>query len=355
MTKERLRAAYDAINGDLSPWEPSPRNIVDEDDKVRLLGDVRFQRAYMTYFSMDINRFLGNPRALAISHLFFGDRPLVFALFSGVGRPLTLLSDSIESRTALMVMQSLTLAAVEWMEPMREILMEAQLAEPPNERLSPEDLLNRVTYDGRFSGIMKAGPGFHGLPYIFNNAITRAAITEYVWRLDSTDLPLVLQQLSAISVVLSCGTHKPDQPAFDLYLNHLPTCVHSTKVILENWVEDLNHGDILVKGLWLLVVLTYITQLRPTMDGTLLVPPQLAGQSQSWTPIYNEIRAQATPGGRYSDVQLVRTLRSLRELARAYGAVHGRLYLHAAWKLMNQWTGWTGLGIDREVSLNIRL
>jgi hypothetical protein len=45
----------------------------------------------------------------------------------------------------------------------------------------------------------------------------------------------------------------------------------------------------------------------------------------------------------------------LRELSKVYGAVHGRLYIHAAWKLAKQWQGWTGLGGDREAMLNIRL
>ncbi|KAL2137137.1 hypothetical protein VTI74DRAFT_8769 [Chaetomium olivicolor] len=356
VAKERLRATYDAMNGDLAPWEPSPMSIEDEENKIRFLGDVRFQRAYMTYFSMDNNRFSGNAKALAVSHLFTGDRPLVFALFSGVGRPLTLLSDGIELRTAVMVMESLTLSAIDWMEPMRDMLMQAQLAAPPSERLSPEDLIGRAGYDGRFSGVMKAGPGFHGLPYILSNSTARAAIVEYIWCLDTNDLTLVLQQLSALSVLLSCGTHKPGQPAFDYYLNRLPTCVNSTRVILENWIEERGHRELLVKGLWLLVILAYITQLRPAIDGTLLVPPQeLVGQSRSWTSIYNEIRPQAMLEGGYDNFELLRALRSLRELSRAYDTAHGRLYAHAARKLMDQWTGWTGLGIDREPMLNIRL
>jgi hypothetical protein len=57
----------------------------------------------------------------------------------------------------------------------------------------------------------------------------------------------------------------------------------------------------------------------------------------------------------YPDLQFLRALRSLRELSRVYGAVHGRLYIHAAWKLAKQWQGWTGLGGDREAMLNIRL
>ncbi|AEO68068.1 uncharacterized protein THITE_2145306 [Thermothielavioides terrestris NRRL 8126] len=314
-----------------------------------------FQRAFMTYFSMENGRFAGNSKALAISHLFTQDPPLIYGLFSGIGRPLTLLSDGIELRAAILVMQSLTLSAVDWMEPMCELLTRPVLAAAPPQHLAPEDILNRVAYDGRLSGVMKAGPGFHGVSHVFASATAKAAVVEYVRCLDTRDLPLVLQQLAALSVLLLCATHKPGRPAFDLYLGRLPTCVNSTRVVLESWVEDHSHGVLLVRGLWLLVLLVYVTQLRPAVDGKLLVSPELAQESRGWEAIFDEFRGQAVPEGKYADVDFLRALRSLRELSAVYGAVHGRLYLHAAWKLVSQWRSWTGLGINREVMLNIRL
>lgn len=279
---------------------------------------------------------------------------MLYGLFSGVGRSLTLLSDGIELRATIMVMESLTLSAVDWMEPMRELLTNPQLAIPPAEYLSPEDMINRIGYDGRFSGIMKAGPGFHGVSYIFANPTARAALTEYLCCLDTRDISLVMQQLAALSVLLATATHKPGQPAFDLYLGRLPTCIDSARVILENWLEDEGHRLALVRGLWLLVVLTYITQLRPVLDGRLLASKELAEELRGWDVMYDKAKRQTkkdTPG----HLEYLRTLRSLGELCTACAAVHGRLYYHAAWKLLGQWKGWTGLGADREAMLNIRL
>ncbi|KAK4157693.1 hypothetical protein C8A00DRAFT_29378 [Chaetomidium leptoderma] len=369
----RFQATYDSMKGEMAPWGPSPRSIADEEAKSQFLGDDRFQRAFMTYFSMENGRFAGNSKALAISHLFSGDTPLIYGLFSGIGRPLTLLSDGIELRTAILVMESLTLSAVaDFMEPMRELLTPTHSPTPTNERrlLSPEEILHRIAYDGRLSGVMKAGPGFHGVAHIFAHPPARAAVAEYVACLDTRGGPaLVLQQLAALSVLLLCATHKPpgggQQPAaFDLYLGRLPTCVNSARVLLvmmleKQWVEEESHKVLLVRALWLVVVLVYITQLRPVIDGTLLVSKELAEERRGWECIFEKGRggqAGLEPEGKCShDLSLMRVLRSLRELSKAYGTVHGRLYFHAAWKLANQWREWTGLGRDREVMLNIRL
>jgi hypothetical protein len=311
----------------------------------------------MTFFSMENGRYAGNTKALAISHLFIGDAPLICGLFSDVGRPLTLLSDGIELRTAVLVMESLTLAAVDWMEPVHELLTDSQ-ASAEGCLLSPEEILSRVAYDGRFSGVMKGGPGFHEISHVFSNPNAKAAIVECMQRLDTRDPALLLQQLAALSVLLACATHKPGQPAFDLYLGRLPTCVHSARVILEEgWVEDDGHRVLLVRGLWLVMLLAYVTQLRPVIDGKLLVSKEVAEENRSWEAMYEELRSKeaAAEGGRHRDFQFLRAVRSLRELSKAYESVHGRLYFHAACKLMSQWRRWTGLGISREEMLNIRL
>jgi hypothetical protein len=318
----------------------------------------------MTYFSMENGRFSNNAKTLATTHLFTGPKPLLYGLFSGgIGRPLTLLADGIELRAAILVMQSLTLSAVDWMDPLHELLTHPHLASPPSPTgatpgggyLSPEEILHRVAYDGRLSGVMKAGPGFHGVAHVFASAPAKAAVLEYVRCLDARDVPLLLQQLAALAVLLLCATHKPGGVAFDLYLGRLVTCVNSARVVLGGWVVEEGQRVLFMRGLWLLVVLTYVKQLRPVVDGKLLVSKELAEEGRGWEAVFGEVRERAGREGVYPDLQFLRALRSLRELSRVYGTVHGRLYIHAAWKLVKQWEGWTGLGSDREAMLNIRL
>lgn len=309
----------------------------------------------MTYFSMENGRFTGDSKALAVSHVFASTKPLIYGLFSGVGRPLVLLSDSIELRAAVLVVESLTLSAVGWTEPMRDLLTHSQLESSAGDLLSPEEILRRVAYDGRFCGVMKAGPGFQGVTRIFSNPVARAAIVEYMRLLDCRNLTLLLQQLSALSTTLLCATHKPDRPAFDFYLGHLPTCVNSTRILFEHLLEESSHRTLLARGVWLLVMLTYITQLRPVIDRSLMTTTEASDEGRGWATIYQEFRDQTTPEGKYSDVAFLRAMRSLWELGKAYGEVHGTLYLRAALKMVSQWQGWTGLGADREPVLNIRL
>ncbi|KAL2144705.1 hypothetical protein VTI28DRAFT_8643 [Corynascus sepedonium] len=351
---DHLQGAYNSIKCGLSPWEPSPRSIADEESKKRFLGDVRFQRAYMTYFSMEHIRVAGNAKSLVISQVFSGEKPLICGLFSGIGHPLTLLADGIELRSAILVMESLTLCAVDWMEPVYEFLTHPQLMLAPDAYMSPEDILGRVAHDGHLSGIMKAGPGFHGISQVFASSNAKAALVQYVRYLDTRDPNVLLQQLSALSVLLLAATHKPSQPAFDLYLSRLPTCVNSIRVILENWAEGDSHM-ILVRGLWLIMLLTYVTQLRPVIDGKLLVSKELVEETSGWEAVFEQVLGQGSADGKHCDPSLLRSLRSLREISNAYSAVHGRVYFHAAWKLVRQWQGWTGLGVEREVMLNIRL
>lgn len=99
----------------------------------------------------------------------------------------------------------------------------------------------------------------------------------------------LIDQLSHLSLQLLCCTHRPGQPAFDFYLATPITLVHSVRVLLSgalstsaagarsppaypitaaSFVE--HHHSTLVRGLWLAIVLTYVTQLRPTLDPALL-------------------------------------------------------------------------------------
>ncbi|KAK4192256.1 oxidoreductase AflY [Podospora australis] len=353
-TPEMFQEIYEAKKDLFSTWNPSPGAIADEDTKTRLLGDIRFQRSFMTYFSMENGRFGGNSKVLAIAQLFTRTKPLVFGLFSGLGLPLVFLSDGIELRSSVMVVESLTVAAVDWTDPIFEILTHPQLARPASDLLSPEQIIRRLSYDGRFSGIMKSGPGYHGVINIFSNPNAKAAVVEYIQQLDCRNLATLLPQLAALSVQLLCATHKPNSPAFDFYLSQLLITVNSARVLLED-LEEGTHRVIVARGVWLLFILAYVTQLRPVMDTSLLFSTEHPAEDGGWTVIYNIFCEEGISDGRFADTQYLRVLRSLRELDKAYGSVHGNLYTQAAWKLLSQWESWTGLGADREATLNIRL
>ncbi len=307
----------------------------------------------MSYFSMENNKFSGKSTNMAIHHLTQAPKPLIYGLFTELGRPLVFLSDALELQTAVMVVQALSLAALDWTDPIHDILSHPQLRNPPTETLSPEQILGRVAYDGRLSGLMKAGPGFHGVSRILSNPNASAAVLHYVHQLDHENLDELLSQLSQLSALLLCGTHKPDKPAFDFYLSHIPVWVCSLRVVL-GMIQDKGQKLLLVRGVWLLIVLVYITQLRPTVDPTLLASQDLPEEASSWAGILSDIRNKGGYEEKYLDLQLLRTIRSLFELSKSFDGI-GKPHVRAAGKLVTQWQRWTGLGGEKEETLNIRL
>jgi hypothetical protein len=306
----------------------------------------------MSYFSMELTRFSGIPKALAFSHLLTGDKPLIYGLFAGLGRPLVFLGDAMELHSPILVVQSLTLCAVDWIDSIHDILTHQRLGSPVSELLSPEQILSRIAYDGRLSGIMKSGPGFHGVSQVFANPGAKAAVLDYVHQLDCRDAGTLVEQLSDLSAILLCGSHRPGSQAFDFYLSCVPSWVNSLRVLLPSLDGDAEKV-ILLRGVWLLIVLAYITQLRPVLDASLLFTDEAPGDC-TWGKVMAEFRERGISEGKYRDLHLLRTLRSLWSLGRDRSQER-QLNLKAACKIAREWKGWTGLGADREETLNIRL
>ncbi|KAL2015813.1 hypothetical protein VTK56DRAFT_4729 [Thermocarpiscus australiensis] len=353
----QLEEMYQLMEGDLRACSPPPTGIASEESKTRFLGDKRFQQSYLTYFSKEnTTKFEGNIKALARFHLFTGRKPLIYGLFSGNGQPLVLLSDGIELGSPVLAVQSLALSAIDYPEAMCGLLSPPYPTASPNQHQHPGPayILDRLAADSRFTGLMKDGPGFPKLDGVYASVHAGAAIFDYVHQLDCRDTALALRQLAGVSAMLLCATHTPGRPAFDYYLSHLPTCVNSARVVLENLFEHDSHKLLLIKGVWFLVLVTYISQMRPVVDAGLLERMELPGENRGWEVIYGDFPSAGVPQGKYGDVQFLRTLRSLWELDKAYGSVHGNLYFRAAWKLVTEWQGWTGRGRDGEVMLNVR-
>lgn len=312
-------------------------------------GKYRFQRAFMDYFSTRHAQFKGNYKALVDSQLASDARPLMHGLFGGSGEALVALGDALEVRNSILVVQALVLSSMHFSPVICEILADPQLEQPSAATVSrPDILLDRVAHDGRFS-ISLSGPGWHNVPAILSNTPAKAAIFEYLHQLDTRDSELLLT-LSRISVLMLCAAHKRGQPAFDLHLSRPLSWVHSLHTLLQHC--HIQQTDWLTRGVWLLIILVYITQMRPHLDESLLSNAQ---GEESWEHILASFRGDAElEQERYRDPDYLRALRSLHSLSSAAGA-DDSFHLKAAWKLENEWRGWTGLGVPREVSLNIRL
>ena len=314
----------------------------------------RFQRAYMDYFSMNLGQMKGNAKALALDQLLTEPNPLMYGLFGGYGQAFLILSDAIEIQSSLLVVESLVLAAADWSNAIRDLLTHPQLVQTPEVSLCPDVILRRIAYDGRFSGLMRSGPGFHNVYLVLSNSAARMAVIDYIHQLDIQDVPAIVNQLAQLAVQLLCGAHKKEQPAFDFYLSIPLSFVQGLRVLLQS-SDNALYGSVLVRGVWLLIVLTYITQLRPCLDESLVSNVSLSNEQITWDGVFSDFRSQCDRfDGILMDTHYLRALRSLLELAKGFPDKH-EYFLNAAWKLKLQWHGWTGFGSPKEESLNIRL
>lgn len=303
----------------------------------------------MDYFSTKHVQLKCNYRALVDSQLVSDSRPLMYGLFGGSGQALIALGDSVEAQNSILLVQSLVLSSMHFSPAIHEILADPRLEEASAAAAAcPSDILGRVAHDGRFSA-GRSGPGWHHVTDILSNRSVKDAIMEYLHQLDTQD-PELLSNLSRISVLMLCAAHKKDRPAFDLHLSRALSWIHSLQTLLQECHSQ--QTDWLIRGVWLLIILVYITQLRPHLDESLLSSVQGMG---SWEEILKSFCADADLlQERYRDPHYLQALRSLHFLGSTVG-VSDSLYLKAAWKLEQEWRGWTGLGSPRETSLNIRL
>lgn len=315
----------------------------------------------MDFFSQELLQHSGRANSMALYHLMSGREPLIYGLFAHSGQPLATLSDALELQSPIMVVQSLTLASVYHDTALRDLLMEVQAVEPLSPTThyqAPSSILQAIGHDGRFSNLVHQ-PGFKaGVRHVLTNKNTRDALIHYLRLLDISNPTTALQPLSQLSLTLLTATHKHGKPAFDYYLANLPTLVNSVRILLAEFPSG-DHAALLLRGLWMMFVLTYITQMRPIVDISVQLTGALPKKETyaNWDAIFAEFRNDPlTPDSKYVDSQFLRTLRSIYELER-HGCCSVGDGVIAGYKLRWQWRRWAGLGNDggQGEGLDVRL
>lgn len=359
----QLQAVYDAKKGKLQSWSMSPFPIHSMESREEHLGDARFQRAYMDHFSLQHVR-KGSRQTIqwAASNLIAttGGKQLLYGLFAGFGQSLFFLSDGMEIPSALMIVQALTLAAVDWHQKIQDFVVACAFPQhfhgPDRYQSSPTFILQRVGEDGRFSGLR--GPGVESTVSILSDPRRKAAIMQHVGQLDVSDINTTLCDLSHLSILAACATHKRGQPAFDRCLALFPAFVVSLRVLLKGFEEpDAGFGAAdritLVRGIWMLIVVAYIRQLRPKIDD--LVVPML-DNPPSWEQLLAGFhRDSFSASSVYQDARFLRLLRSIRRLAEDNDLCDSAWYRRMAAHLINNWCGWSGEGHAQDEYLNVRV
>lgn len=356
----QLDATYSNPDVRLPPWVMSPSRIRDSDRSAHF-GDVRYQRAYMDYFSVEhTNKDGVATLRWALDQLWKAEedgKVLIYGLFGKSGRSLLFLADGLEVPTAVMVVQGLTLAAIDWSQPIQDLIA-ATCASPEQSQVKGESAFSifyRIGNDGRFSGL--PGPGVQNFSAVMNDARMHQALSEYVRRLDVSDTEQTLRELCRLSVLVACATHHPGRPAFDLWLARLPSLVVSLAVLQVNIAASGASRDmavVLVRGVWMLMLVAYVSHMRPVVDEGLVSGPTT---TRTWEHILAEFRADAfLSGSKYLDSNFTALLRSIHRLAEVDNDPNWTdWYRKMGSYLVGNWTKWGSAGNPRELHLNIRM
>ena len=163
-------------------------------------------------------------------------------------------------------------------------------------------------------------------------------------------LPDLILELADLALLLLSATHKTDELAFDFYLNHTLTFVYCLQLLLPVY-PDTESSILLAYDVWLLTILVYITQLRPTITPSFVDDVEV-GEGISWEDVFREFHESKSLEGKYLDAHFLRAMRNLMELGKMREE-REIFYLKAAEKLKTQWSEWTGFGKEGEAKLNI--
>jgi hypothetical protein len=303
----------------------------------------------MEFFDSKFSSLSNDWRDFTVTYLVQGPEPLLAGLVGGFGHPLIQLADAFELQSSELAVEALSLNAVDYND-LHKILSIPGNNETGKPTSSPDNILSEIASDSRFTGVLSR-PGVQNTITLFTNQETRSATLEYFLKIDLSDIQTVVAQLADLAVLLACAAHKPGEPAVDFYLNHASTFVWCLKVLLPVFPRP-DDTLVLVRCVWLLIVLAYITELRPVLTPALIEEVTIT-LGLGWEAVFQGFSTDDGLKGKYLDAHFLRAMRNLMELGKVTKEKE-RFYLRAAVKLSSEWKGWSGLGVEGEVELNVR-
>ncbi|KAE9373202.1 hypothetical protein N431DRAFT_503931 [Stipitochalara longipes BDJ] len=330
-TTQKLKVAYDHESKELESWQTAaPEEITSQQDFQSHLGDILYQRAYFDYFTKKLAGFEYDWKTMVSDNLLQGPHPLIDGLVGGFGHPLILLADAYEMNSSDLAVEALALNAIDY-NALHQVL-EIPNPEPTGPFLTPQDIIHGIYNDRIFDGLLSA-PGVQNTTTIMSNPQSSAAVIHYLRALDVSNLPRIVAQLADLAALLECAVHKPGEPAFDFYLNHILTLTYSLRVLLP--VFPAEKGLLLVRGVWLLTIVAYISQLRPMVKPELIDDVDLSGVT-SWEDIFKGFHEGNGLQGKWLDAHLIRGMRNLMEFGKMRKEKEA-FYMKAAVKLEAEW------------------
>ncbi len=197
---------------------------------------------------------------------------------------------------------------------------------------SPLDILHKVADDNRFDGLFEE-PGAHNIEPLLHDH--EGEVLEYWNSWDISDPVKQFEDSQYAATALLVSTFGRGGSKFDFFLVHLLTTSHAVRILIP-FIPAQFHVA-LVKQWWLLTLLVYIAQLRPSIRVGNILDRDLKGRDWKW------VESQAVEGRWSYDAHYVKGLRAMKEAAQTWGDKDD-FYLKAAVKLAEEFAGWGGFG-----------
>ncbi|KAK5174289.1 uncharacterized protein LTR77_001369 [Saxophila tyrrhenica] len=360
-TTSHLEAIYTTTESSLIPWKPAEYSITSDEDLFSHLGDQSYQRAFIQYFDRRLQDFDNDWSALFKHYLLEGPMPMLGGLTGGFAHPLIMVADAVDVGDPHVAVEALALTAYDW-----NALHKLTDGPPPPAREGSGrewtvlQILGQIRDDTVFDELLQK-PGVRNTMVVLQSDHARQALLGYLGALhvavDNVDT--ILPELVEAAVHLLCTIHvKPSastaftQHKFDFYLTHQLTFCWCVKTLIP-FLDSVASAKLL-RMVWLMMVLTYVTQLRPKMKPEILVDTPLPTGDR--TNIWDEMAAATVGGitGKDADPHFVKVIRTLKEFAQMWPEREEN-FLKAAIRFDGEFSGWTGFGEAGEERTDVEM
>ncbi|MCJ1386584.1 hypothetical protein MMC17_009710 [Xylographa soralifera] len=350
-TGTQLGHGYQHESQDNEPWPSTLSVTINSADALKpYLGYTSYQKPFIDFFDSELLRFNGDWKSLLLTYLLQGPTPLLSGLVGGFGHPLILLADACELQSPVVAVEALALTAADWND-LHKILVLSIDHEPPVNVQGPHKIIRKIAQDPRFGSLKLTRPGVQNTKAILSNTAAREFVMECLFMLDSSSQKTLLSDLAGIAVLFECCGQKPGEPAYDFYLNHALTFVYSLHVLLPVFGAEEN-ALMLIRCVWLLMILSYVTQQRPLLQEWIVEDFKIP-EHTTWQDICSEVTSGEALHGKFLDPHFLRAVRNLKELGNR-NKHQEEFYLKAAMMLKTQWNEWTGFGRAGAPQLNVQ-
>ncbi|KAK5736040.1 hypothetical protein LTR17_007711 [Elasticomyces elasticus] len=320
-SEEHLRAVFDGQASKLDHWTSSTVLVSNDDDLHKRLG------------RQDVRACL--PRVL---------RPT----FAGLQRRLECFDARIPpwrksiTECPKVAVEALAMLAVDY-NPLHRLLDAS--AKTPVKQTSALATLERIRTDDRFDGLFSTS-GVGNTMAILGSEDARKAVLEhfnsYIVPSEPDETNKALLELAEAAVLLLAAVDAPKtKHEFDIYLTHQHTFVWSIRVLIA--ALPLTATRTLFRAAWLMMVLTYITQLRPEIVKDRITQPLIASPQAGVE--WERLKSAALENT--EDPHYTKVIRTLWEFATLWPH-NEALFLDACVIFERDFAGWKGFDIRSE-------